>query len=239
VILEKNKAQLMNKYVGSLLGLLMMLFCHQSKGQDELFHELRLEKILIEKEEWELIGEADWKHLYNEPGWRRWGGSVFGVWNPGPIRLSAGTNGYYTFNRSITNFFELRPWTAINHSLSLGSKISLRQRVKVEWRFFYDEGDAPREDYRRLRYQIGFDIPLTTDAHGHEASWRVRPYFEWFFIRDPATFERYPNERDYGLTLIKRLGNHHELSLGYKMEEFYRTENDHGNGHIILIGYSL
>ena len=227
----------MNKYLSILIGLLAILSCNKAISQDELFHEISLEKIIVENEQWEFVGEGSWKHLFNEPRWRRFGISLFGVRKINRLHLLSGVNGYYTFNRSIVNFFELRPWAALAYKVSLNSKISLRQRLKAEWRLFYDEGEAPREDYSRIRYQLGLEIPLS--AKEGEAVWKVRPYFEWYFIRDPSTFERFPNERDYGITFIKRMENHHELSLGYKLEEFYNVENEHGNGHIFLIGYSL
>ena len=66
-----------------------------------------------------------------------------------------------------------------------------------------------------------------------------RPYFEWFIIRDPASFERFPNERDYGVTIIKSLKNDHELFFSYRLEEFYNNKTERGNGHIFLIGYSF
>ncbi len=116
-------------------------------------------------------------------------------------------------------------------------EITLRQRLKYEWRFFYTEGDkATRENYGRLRYQIAVDIPIPGEE---ESSWLVRPYFEWFFIRDPATFERFPNERDYGVMIVKSLKNEHELFFSYRLEEFYNTDAEHSNGHIFLIGYSF
>lgn len=227
----------MKRYVLGLLSLLLITLSQQLLAQDEFFHELSLEKVFIEDEKWEFAGEVDWKNLYNEEGWRRWGISLAGTWNAEPFRLSGGLNGYYTFNRSITNFFELRPWMALRYNLRLGSKISIRQRLKAEWRFFYDDGEAPREDYRRFRYQVGLDIPLGSGEH--EASWSIRPHFEWYFIRDPATFERFPNERDFGLTFIRELGNHHEISIGYRIEAFYHADTERGNGHLFTIGYSL
>lgn len=237
--LDIHRRTICNTRIGCVLLLLIMLIAVPSLGQHEFFHEVRLEKVLIEREHWELEGEADWKHLYNEPGWRRWGGSVSGVRHLDAFRISGGMNGYYTFNSSITNFFEFRPWTALNHALTLGPRISLRQRLKGEWRFFYGGGEAQWENYRRLRYQIGFDIPLSADHSGHGVAWRVRPHFEWFIIRDPATLERYPNSRDYGLTFLKQFENHHELSLGCKVEEFYRTEGEHGTGYIAVVGFAF
>ncbi len=131
----------------------------------------------------------------------------------------------------------MRPWTALQYNIPIVAKISLRQRLKYEWRFFYTEGDSStRENYRRLRYQIGIDIPIPADE---ESSWIIRPFFEWFFIRDPATFERFPNERDYGITAIKSLKNEHGLFFSYRLEEFYNIDTERGNGHIFLIGYSF
>ncbi|NJO01181.1 MAG: DUF2490 domain-containing protein [Bacteroidia bacterium] len=209
-----------------------------SQNENELFHEIILEKILFENEKWEFVGEANFKHLYNEPGWRRWGMSFMGARKIKRFSLSAGANGYYTFNKSITNFFEVRPWTALQFNIPIVAKITLRQRLKYEWRFFYTEGDDPtRENYRRLRYQIGFDIPIPIKG---ESSWKIRPFFEWFFIRDPTTFERFPNERDYGLMVIKRLKNDDELSITYRLEDFYNLDTEEPiNGHIFLVAYSF
>ena len=127
--------------------------------------------MLIENEEWEFIGEANFKHLYNEPAWRRWGASFAGVRKIKRFRIHGGVNSYYTFNRDITNFFEVRPWTALQYNIPIIGEITLRQRLKYEWRFFYTEGDnSTRENYRRLRYQIGIDIPIPNEE---ELSWNI------------------------------------------------------------------
>lgn len=227
----------MNTKSGILLAFLTIFLFHRGISQEEFFHELRLEKRLIEKEEWEVAGEVNWKYLYNEPRWRRWGFSVFGVRRIKQFNLFGGSNGYYTFNNSISNFFEVRPWAALRYTIPLISNITLRQRLKGEWRFFYEEGVEQRQDYRRIRYQLGLDIPLS--AGEEESGWHIRPYFEWYFIRDPATFERFPNERDYGFTFIRWFENEHQLSIGYRLETFYNTETERGNGHLFIIGYSL
>lgn len=226
----------MKKRLSDILCILFLTLSHQALSQDEFFHEIVLEKSFIENEQWELTGEANWKNLYDEPGWKRWGASLVGVRRLGAFRLSAGVNGYYTFNRSITNFFEFRPWMALQLNTSIAAGITLRQRLKSEWRMFFEEGSAAREDYNRLRYQLGVDFRLSGEE---ENSWRIRPSFEWYFIRDPATFERFPNERDYRLLLIKAFENDHEMWIGYQVEEFYRVQSERGKGHILLIGYSL
>ncbi len=227
----------MKKFSLSIPGFLFIILSHQALAQDEFFHEIVIEKKLIEQEEWEFVGEANFKHLYEEPAWRRWGVSFAGVRKGKHFRIHAGVNTYYTFNKDITNFFEVRPWTALQYNIPIVGETTLRQRLKYEWRFFYTEGDnSTRENYRRLRYQIGIDIPIPGEE---ESSWVIRPFFEWFFIRDPATFERFPNERDYGIRVTKSLKNEHELFFNYRLEEFYNIDTEKGNGHIFLIGYSF
>jgi len=227
----------MKKYVLSFLSFLLIIWSHQALAQDEFFNEIVIEKKLIENEEWEFVGEANFKNLYEEPAWRRWGVSFASVRKVKRFRIHGGVNSFYTFNRDITNFFEVRPWTAVQYNIPINGKIILKQRLKYEWRFFYTEGDnSTRENYGRLRYQIGIDIPIPSEE---ESSWIIRPYFEWFFIRDPATFERFPNERDYGVMIVKSLKNEHELFFSYRLEEFYNIDTERSNGHIFLIGYSL
>jgi hypothetical protein len=206
-------------------------------GQHEFFHELVLERKLIENEKCELIGEANFKYLYNEPAWRRWGVSFAGVRKIKRLSLFAGANAYYTFDKSITNFFEMRPWTALQYKIPIVTNIALRQRLRYEWRFFYTEGNnSTREDYGRLRYQIGFDFPIPGKE---DMSWKIRPFFEWFFIRDPATFERFSNEIDFGLVVIKRFKSEHELSLGFTREAYYDLNTERQFGYLFRIDYTL
>lgn len=227
----------MKTYSFGILLFFWLWSSQQLYAQHEFFHELVLEKAILENEEWELMGEANFKHLYAEPAWRRWGLSLVGVRKIERLRILGGLNSYYTFNRDITNFLELRPWTAAQYIIPIADRLGLRQRLKYEWRFFHIEADdASQVNYGRFRYQIGVDIPL---SHAEEHSWVIRPFFEWFFIRDPATFERFPNERDYGMVVVKTLKNENELYFSYKLEEFYNIDSEHGNGHIILIGYSF
>lgn len=227
----------MKKYLLSIPGFFLFILSNQVFGQDEFFTEIVIEKILIESEEWEFIGEANFKHLYDEPAWRRWGVSFAVVRKIKRFRIHTGINNYYTFNRDITNFFEVRPWTALQYNIPIVAEITFRQRLKYEWRFFHtQEENSTGENYGRLRYQLGFDIPIPGEE---DFSWIIRPYFEWFFTRDPATFERFPNERDYGIMVIKTLKNEHELFFNYKLEDFFNSDEEIGNGHILLIGYSF
>lgn len=228
---------IVKKCFSGVFALFFILASNPVLAQEEFFHEIVLEKALIEKEEWEFFGEANFKYLYDEAAWRRWGLSFGGVRNIERLNISGGVNTYYTFNRSIVNFFEVRPWSAIQYNIPIGGKFPLRHRLKYEWRFFYTENsNSTREGYGRLRYQISIDIPVLIEE---ESLWKIRPYFEWFIIRDPATFERFPNERDYGIRIIRRIKDEQEIYIKYRLEEFYNTNTHRENGHIFLIGYSF
>jgi len=227
----------MKKYLLGIFSGLFIFLSHQALSQNEFFHEIVVEKKLVEKKEWELIGEANFKYVYDEPAWRRWGLSFSGIRKIKRFNVMGGLNSYFTFNRDITNFFEMRPWAAAQFKFPIVKDIVLRQQLKYEWRFFYTEAEPnTNENYGRLRYQIGIDIPIPGKE---ESSWTIRPYFEWFFIKDPAQFERFSNERDFGLMAIKRFKNEDKLSFGFTREVYYDLEAEREYGYLFFIGYSF
>lgn len=69
----------MASHLSALFVFLFIVISHFAYSQHEFFHEIVLEKKLIENENWEFVGEANFKHLYDEPAWRRWGVSFAGV----------------------------------------------------------------------------------------------------------------------------------------------------------------
>lgn len=230
--------QSLNTHLFFTFCLCLTLLNRQAFAQDEFFQELEIEKVLSENEKYEFTAGGQFKNLLAEPTWTRVGVSFAAIRRIERFRILGRLNSYYTFNYAITNFFEVRPLIALQYvNLPIIGEISLRQRLQYEWRLFYtDDENSERQNYRRLRYQIGIDIPIPSEK---ESSWTIRPFFEWFFIRDPATFERFPNERDYGVTAIKELKNEHRLTFTYRLEEFYQNETEKGNGHIFFIGYAF
>lgn len=72
--------------------------------------------------------------------------------------LSGRANGYYTFDRSITNFFEMRPWTALQLNIPIAANINFRQKLRYEWRLFYTEEEPPLEAGPVLSYAEYFTM---------------------------------------------------------------------------------
>ena len=224
-------------HLSKLIFVVFIIVGHDSFCQHEFFHEIALENKLVENEKWECIGEVNFKHLYDEPAWRRLGVSFSGIRTIKQFKLSSGLNSYDTFNRNITDFFEVRPWSALQFNFPILSTIYLRQQLRYEWRFFFTkEVSNSKENYGRLRYKIAFDFPIPSKE---ESSWKIRPYFEWFFIKDPAAFERFSNERDFGLMAIKRFKNEQEFSFGFTREVYYDLNSEKEYGYIILLSYSF
>lgn len=148
-------------YLRTTVLSLIFLFTSNLYAQDEFFHEFSLDYTFLEHEKWETSGEVYWKNLYNSSGWRRWGVSLEGARKFDYFNLSGGLNANYTFNKIITNFFELRPWWAFNLNVPLIKGLDLRQRFRSEWRFFFEQGAETRDNYGRFRYRIAFDIALS------------------------------------------------------------------------------
>ncbi len=216
------------------MTLLLTLISLKSYGQDEFFHELFFEKNILENEKWEFNAEFNSKYTYEEPQWRRWGLAFISVRRIEKFRIFGGLNGLYTFNRKIDNFYEVRPWLAVDYGFKIFDHLTFRPRVKTEWRFFFVEDTDTRENYNRTRIQLNFEIPLSKEREAH---WMIRPRVEWFFVRNLASAERFSNERDVGITFIKHFKNEHRLLFGYQFEKFYNIDSEKSNGHILSLGY--
>jgi hypothetical protein len=219
----------------SIFCITLIFLTKSASCQSELFQEIGVEKELGEFKELEFSGKLVWKNLYGDPGWRRWGISFVGAKEIKKFKFLGGINGFYTFNSKITNFFELRPWMAADYDISLPADIVLKQRIRPEWRLFFNEEKVGREDHVRLRYRLNLDFPIDKKD---EKFWKLRTSFEWYFT-NPASYERFSNETDYGIFLIRGLKNDHVLSFGYLLEVFYDVESEHVNGHIFSFDYTF
>lgn len=223
-----------------LVGLCLLLaFLLLSPGrlqaQDEIFHELELEKVLWENEKWELGARTSWKHIYDEIGWRRFGLEPGIIRNAGNWGFLGGVGTYYTFDKEIDNFWEVRPWVAIQYTFPIFRTISVKQRLRSEWRNFFQKGREGDVNYHRLRYAIWFGFRLWDSER-----WSQQLGFENYFVDLPAVFERFPNERDYRLLFLYEMPNTHELSFGVKVESFYEVDaREKSTALLLIFGYRL
>ena len=201
------------------------------RAQTEFFHELELEHGLVESEDWRVEVAGSWKHIYNEVGWRRLGldpsvSRIAGNWT-----FTSGVATFYTFDREIENFGELRPWLRLGFLFDLWKAVVVQQFIRSEWRIFL----RGSENYHRFRYVLNLGFALWKSER-----WSQVLGFESYFLDAPAIFERFPAERDYRLIFRYAISESQQFSLGLKYETFLDaalTEQD--RGVLLILGYSF
>ncbi|MBC2838830.1 hypothetical protein [Robiginitalea sp. SC105] len=219
---------------GLILGLLL-LASGSLAAQEEFFHELELETVVWENERWEVAARTSWKHIYDEVAWRKFGLDGGVIRKAGNWGFLGGLSTFYTFNKEIDNFWEVRPWVAIQYTFPLFRTINVKQRLRSEWRNFFQEGGGETINYHRLRYAIWFGFRLWESER-----WSQQLGFENYFVDLPAILERFPNERDYRLLFLHELPNSNELFFGVKVETFFIVDTREKSSALLLIlGYRI
>lgn len=222
-----------------VLPVVFFFACHWVYSQNEFFHEISVAKTLSETEKWDISAEANWKHIYDEVGWRRAGIDFEFERELQVLKFSTGASTYYTFNKKIQNFWEFRPWIALGLRTDLFRRISFLQRIRAEWRNF--RGENVSDNYDRIRYRLILDYAAREST---EKPLNLQVASEWYFFDKPTIVERFPRFRDFSIRVIKGFPNMHRLILGYKIE-FFLDETDEtvgaegGNGHLVMIGYEF
>lgn len=205
------------------------------QAQEVFLHEFDLSKGLWGREHWGLQATANWKHIYNKIGWSRVGVSPVLDYTTGPWTFQGGVGSSFTFDSQIDNFWEVRPWIALNFRFTLLRKILVEQRFRSEWREFYTYGDFKPENYHRFRYGLGLVFRLWDNPR-----WSQRLGFEWYILDSPAAYERFPNERDYNLTFIHVLPNNHQITFGFELESYLNSQlRADGHAYLLILGFRI
>lgn len=211
------------------------MFFGQEK--DEFFHEIEITRTYINNDKWRGVIAANWKHIYDEIGWRRWGADVYISRKIKTIAIESGMTVNYTFDKDIVNYWDVRPWLGIRSDLNLSERTFLMQKFKVESRNLYFEESYKNEHLLRSRYLLSLRYNLFKDKE----SWKLNPTTEWYFVDRQANAERFVNSVEFGLRIIKVFENESELAFGYKMESFKKTNlsENSGRGHILVLEYGF
>ncbi|MCH5599307.1 hypothetical protein [Niabella ginsengisoli] len=130
----------MKKYSTLLFFMLVinpLALLAQEEEKDELFHEIEVAHSYINNEKWRGVVAANWKHIYDENGWRRWGGDAYISRKLKIFSFEAGVTASYTFDKDIVNYFEARPWIGLRTDFELGDRLALMQKFKTESRHFF------------------------------------------------------------------------------------------------------
>ncbi len=229
----------MKLYIIIAIGFLLVS-SYKLFGQDDFFHEIEIKKEFYDSDEWTFEAASNWKHIYDEVGWRRWSIDAIVKRKLDNWAISGGIVNYFTFNEDIYNCFEVRPHLSVQLKTPVVNKFTFLQQLRSEWRtFIYTQGNSKNESYGRLRYKIG-GLYTLSEKKELETAWKVRGDIEWYFLKDPTIGERFPNSRQYTLKVIREFKAGKELSFGYKLEYFYKNvQNKDGNGHTLILGYGF
>jgi len=225
------------KTIFSLLFFLFSSATFFAQDKDEFFHEMEISHTYVNNDKWRGAISANWKHIYDEIGWRRWGGDVYISRKIKSIAIESGITVNYTFDKDIVNYVDFRPWLGLRSDLQLNDRIFLMQKFKIESRNLYFDESYRNEHLLRSRYLLSLKYNLFKDKD----NWKLNPTTEWYFIDRQIDAERFVNSVEFGLRIIKVFENENELAFGYKMESFkktYLSENS-GRGHILVLEYGF
>lgn len=110
-----DKYQRMKKGITLLLFMLSIspIALLGQEEKDEIFHEIEIAYTYVNNTKWRGAAAANWKHIYDKTGWRRWGGDAYISRKIKFISIEAGLTSNYTFDKDIVNYWEIRPWLGI------------------------------------------------------------------------------------------------------------------------------
>lgn len=192
-------------------------------GQDDFFSTVGASKKKILNEKSTYYITADWRHIYNDEKWDRLGSGFEINYKFNIFTFEGGNILQYTFDKKISNFFELRPWVGIKLENKIIDDFFLIQEAKVEWRnFFYSE--LKDENYIRSIVDLGLSYNLRSV---NLPNWLVQGNYIRYFLKDPSLGERFANSRELAFT-IRKIGKN-SFSISYKNEKYRKFLEEQGN----------
>jgi len=208
-----------------------------SQEKDELFHEIEVTYTFVNNDKWRGAVTTNWKHIYDEIGWGRWGGDVYISRKIKLIAIESGITVNYTFDKDIVNYLDVRPWLGLRSDLQLSERTFLMQKFKIESRNLYFDESYRNEHLLRSRYLLSLKYNLFKD----QENWKLNPTTEWYFIDRQVDAERFVNSVEFGIRIIRVFENENELAFGYKIESFKKTNlsENSGRGHILVLEYGF
>jgi len=210
------------------------IFFSTTFGQTDLFHEITVNKNFYSKKNITYTVSPQWKHIYNDIGWRRW--SVNGqikkqlnIWS-----IGGGIGAYYVFDKNIQNNLEIRPYLFLSLKSTITKNIYLNQTLKSDFRYFLFENSTNNFSTTRLRYNINIPTVLYQNK-SNEVKWKIKPEIEWYILKNKNINERFINSTEYALTFLRE-SKKVEIGIGYRLEKFNKNLLiTDPNGHTILL----
>lgn len=227
--------EVMKKIITTLL---LVSTYFSANAQEAFFYEIKTGINLLEKKTFSLEANANWKHVYDEIGWRRLGVAGMATKKLKNWSFYGGLSMFYTFNKNIDNYLEIRPQIGLGLTTPIVDRLTLNQRFLGEWRTYFYSGENKSENYTRSRYRILLNY-IVVENKEKQTAWKIKPSVEWYFTKNTAYGERFAESRRYTLMLSHEFKNKDELSIGYRYENFIKLIEENEIGHLVLLEYSF
>ncbi len=195
--------------------LICLLFFSLSTGlfsQENFFGDIGVAKNLSSSTKWNQSVNGHFKHFITEDGWYRFGASYTLTRNLSNWGIQAGLLVENTFDDSIDNYWEVRPWAGLTLSNDISSKLKFHQFFKLEWRNLLFAGDSENQITTRTRYKIMPVYDLGND-------WSVYTSYEWYIQPNTDLGVRFINSREWNLGFNKKMEKF-TLNFNYTRERF-------------------
>lgn len=161
---------------------------------------------------WSTNLAGHYKQFLNEDGWNRIGADYSAIRSFGNWNVQGGFVVNFTFDKSIENFWELRPWIGAGLISQISDNFDFQQTFRFEWRnLLFTEGTENKVT-TRTRYKIKPIYDLGKD-------WTAYTSFEWFLLPNDDLGARFVNSREWSLGVSKKLATW-KIDVSYTRERF-------------------
>ncbi|MGB1268690.1 MAG: DUF2490 domain-containing protein [Flavobacteriaceae bacterium] len=186
---------------------------YNSYAQENYFGSIQINKEITDSPKWSTSVVVHWKQFYSETGWNRIGvdGAVKRKLNNWSILGGLVTN--LTFDETIENNTEIRPWLAIGLHNIVYKKFSLDQSLKLEWRNLFFSGNITNITTTRTRYKI-------KPNYEFKKNWSAFTSYEWYFLPNTDIGNRFVSSREWRLGVTKKYSKF-SAQLQYVRERFF------------------
>lgn len=208
------------KLDANTIGIFVILIFYLGtvSGQDEKFSNLILRKEFALSDQWEMEVSGEWKHFYDENGWSRLEADLRAIrkFNSWSVHTGFVTNN--TYDTSIINFWELRPWAGLGLTNVVFGNLSFEQLFRFEWRNLLFTQNTPNKITTRTRYRVRptYLFPNKTGTD----QLRARISYEWFFVPNKDLNTRFISSREFSAGVFKDFVGNYRLGLIYTKERF-------------------
>lgn len=202
-------------------------------SQVNQFAAIQVSKELGTFKKYDVSAAARWKHFFSENGWSRMQvrGDIsrdFNNW-----RILGGLVTQFTYDESISDYFELRPWLGLRLSSPVISRLNFQQTIKFEWRNLMFTDGSPGKTTTRARYKLGLQYDFPRD-------WGAKMGYEWYFLPNKDLGTRFISSNELSFGAFVTFSHKYKLDFTYFFERFDKNNNpDAVNGSTWFLTFTF